>query len=452
MKKIVLILSSALLIVAIGILLIISCEKPDDSIFRIVKMTGGDMYINFSNFDQNPLGDSYEIENFRDSIHAKILMEGDILYHWSATSEKEYFYRYSFTEGDYLTFTEENSNLYVNGQLKSVFLDEESMDPDKLNALEDEIIKNLQSVVLPDSLSSQYIPGLERVLGLNPDIGLIIEGLLGNESMISMFNPSWIICDDLTFKTSGMDNVNQILVTEGSNRDFYELSSYPNLQQFIIWMDTVLELGNIPINSSLKSLTVFTSVENLSFVEKFPNLEVLNLSNDDQSVNIDAVAQLKNLRTFNLFNESGTTGLEALDNLNLLEWITLPSDISDENLVSFVEKHPEIRIFGVSNNTKVVDLEPLHSLKSLTCLSIYGDTLDIESLFGFKNLDYLGIPQEILYDSTNFDMLKAKFPETTVVANDIGICLGSGWLLLFIPVLVLVYLLFSYLRRKRNTL
>ena len=98
MKKIVLILSCALLIVAIGIILLISCEKPVDLSYKIVKMTGGDLYVNFSNFDQNPFGASYDTENFRDSIHAKILMEGDILYPWFATSENEYFYRYSFTK------------------------------------------------------------------------------------------------------------------------------------------------------------------------------------------------------------------------------------------------------------------------------------------------------------------------------------------------------------------
>jgi hypothetical protein len=114
MKKIILILSCALLVVAIGTLWFISCEKPDSSLYKIVKMTGGDIYINFSNFDQHPFGESYEIENYRDSIHSKILKEGDILYIWFTESNSEYFYRYSYKDGDFLAFTEEkyqsNSN------------------------------------------------------------------------------------------------------------------------------------------------------------------------------------------------------------------------------------------------------------------------------------------------------------------------------------------------------
>jgi hypothetical protein len=252
------------------------------------------------------------------------------------------------------------------------------------------------------------------------------------------------------FWPSQRKNINQILITAGTNHDFYKLNNFPKLQEFIIWTDTLVEVGTIPVNTNLKSITIFGDFENLSFVYKFPNLEVLNISNDDQSVNIDAVAQLKNLRIFNLFTDSVTTGITALDDLNLLEWITFPSNISDDDLKSFINKHPKIKVAGISNHKKVTDLKPLQSLELLTCLSIYGDTLDIESLYGFDQLKYLGIPKEILYDSTNFEMLKAKLPETVIVADDIGICLGSGWLLLFIPVLGIVYLSVSYLPRKKT--
>ena len=96
---------------------------------------------------------------------------------------------------------------------------------------------------------------------------------------------------------------------------------------------------------------------------------------------------------------------------------------------------------------QTLGLEPLTSLKNLIGLNIHGDSFDIESLYALNQLRYLGMPKEILYDSANFAQLKANLPETIIAPNNFGICLGTGWILIFIPVMAIVFLFLSLVRR-----
>jgi len=71
---------------------------------------------------------------------------------------------------------------------------------------------------------------------------------------------------------------------------------------------------------------------------------------------------------------------------------------------------------------------------------------DVATVRGLKNLKFLSLPENLLNDSLKTAVWKAALPGTTIVANE-GFCLGSGWLLLLIP-LVIVFAVATRLSRK----
>jgi len=451
MKNKLLILLCVLTVVAVGTLWLVSCKKQEESVFKIVKMTGGSLYTNISNKNLFGSGDDSEITNYKDSIHAEIMEDGDILY--ILIEDSDFFYHYSIEDGEFLAFSKDNANLFVNDNLKSLSVDDEDIKTDRFIADNEEILKNIQSIIIPDSITRQSFTYLKRIAALNPSAGLILgEYSEEDESVIGLFDPQWIVCDELNFSLPVLENLKQIFITEGKRDDFYQLINPINLEKIIIYWDELFEVGDVPLYTKVKSLTIsdmndYDTVGNLSIVNKFPNLEELHIFNSTP-FDISAVTELENLRIFNIFSDSVTTGLSALDDLTSLEWMNFPPNTTDDDLRRFIDNHPKLKIAGISNYNRIMDLQPLQSLNSLIGLNIYGDTLNLETLYGLKQLKYLGIPEEILYDSTNFVLLKAKLPETMIVPNNIGICLGTGWLLLFFPVMAFIYLVFSYFRKK----
>ena len=436
-----------LLIIIISMFLFESCEKSTGSSFKIVKMTGGDIYTNLSKNNLFGSGDHSEITNYKDSVHAEIMEEGDLLY--IQMEDSSYYYRYYANDGEFLTFSKANSNLLVNGIMKSMWIDHEDNPVYSINTEDEEVIKNLQSIMIPDSITQQSMSDLRRIATINPSLGLIFDEYFeGGDSIFSLFDPTWMVCSEINFTVSGMNNLSQIFIFEGDSMNFYKLNGLPSLRKIIIYQNDPVVAEDIKVNNRLQSLTITANINNLSFIKKFPNLEELNIINSDTTIDISAVTDLKKLRIFHLPPDVVTPSLTPLDDLTSLEWMSFPANTSDNDLRSFIAYHKDLRVVGISNEDHVVDLQPLQSLESLCYLNIYGDTLDLNNLYELKHLKYLSISSEILYDSIYYNQLKANLPQTVIVPNDIGICLGTGWLLLFIPVMAFIYLLLLYFREK----
>ncbi|MCX6260704.1 MAG: hypothetical protein NTY95_07695, partial [Bacteroidia bacterium] len=72
---------------------------------------------------------------------------------------------------------------------------------------------------------------------------------------------------------------------------------------------------------------------------------------------------------------------------------------------------------------------------------------DIASIKNLKTLKYLSLPGDFLDDPVNKTEIQKSLPGTRIAANE-GFCLGSGWLLLIIP-LVLILRFISSKERQR---
>jgi hypothetical protein len=131
----------------------------------------------------------------------------------------------------------------------------------------------------------------------------------------------------------------------------------------------------------------------------------------------------------------------AMKDLSHLRWLSFYEDATQDDFNSLIKWHPDLEVVEIINNDAISDLQPLLKLRKLSGLTITPDTItDLPIVKSLKNLKYLSIPTGVFADSTlNAELLKS-LPRTRIVANE-GVCLGSGWLLLLIPIILILRVL-----------
>jgi hypothetical protein len=89
----------------------------------------------------------------------------------------------------------------------------------------------------------------------------------------------------------------------------------------------------------------------------------------------------------------------------------------------------------IFKNDTIHSLQPLLKLPKLFGLTVMDTITDIATLKQLTNLKYLSLPADCLKDTLVKADLHKSLPNTRIVANE-GFCLGSGWLLLLIPLIL----------------
>jgi hypothetical protein len=95
----------------------------------------------------------------------------------------------------------------------------------------------------------------------------------------------------------------------------------------------------------------------------------------------------------------------------------------------------------IMDNDIIRNLQPVLTLRKLLGLTITDTLTDFAAVKSLKNLKYLSLPDKFLNDTIRKTELQKSLPDTRIVSNK-GVCLGSGWLLLLIP-LILVFKIFA---------
>ena len=121
--------------------------------------------------------------------------------------------------------------------------------------------------------------------------------------------------------------------------------------------------------------------------------------------------------------------------------MTFSPDVTQGDFDSFICRHPDLEVAEILNNDTISSFAPLLKLKNLYALTVTDTLTDLASVKALKNLKYLSLPSDVLDDKLVREELEKLLPDTRIVANE-GFCLGSGWLLLLVP-LVLFFRFFS---------
>jgi hypothetical protein len=163
------------------------------------------------------------------------------------------------------------------------------------------------------------------------------------------------------------------------------------------------------------------SLQNLGEINRHNNLEVLVLAGDDLIID-PSIIHLPHLR-----------------------WLSVPSCVTQDEFNVLLKNHPALEVVEILNNETISSLAALYGLSKLSGLTVQDTVTDLATIKTLKKLKYLSLPHQLLEDSLLRVELHAALPNTKITANE-GFCMGSGWLLLLLP--LVLFLRFGLKIRK----
>jgi len=193
-------------------------------------------------------------------------------------------------------------------------------------------------------------------------------------------------------------------------------------------------------NMQLRQLTLLGGMPDYSLLSPLENLQELIINNADKSADM---ATIKNkMNKLSVLIVSGiATNIDVLLSAQKLRWLGLPENTSQLQFNSINTKLQGLQVMQITGNDSIIDYKPLQQLPNLKGLVITDTVTDKESLYALKKLRYLSLPQNNKADSAYLLAMEKALPGCIVVPNS-GACLGSGWLLLLVPLVFIFSLVF----------
>jgi len=182
-----------------------------------------------------------------------------------------------------------------------------------------------------------------------------------------------------------------------------------------------------------------------SCAKEVDNLKELVINVSDNIKNPDLINGHTKLEVLSVTGD-GLIYDPGVIRLPLLRWMAFSSNATQEEFDSFIDTHPDLEVIEMIKNDTISSLQALSKISRLYGLAVNDTVTDIATIKTLSSLKYLSLPGDFLADPVNKAEIKRSLPGTRIVANE-GFCLGSGWLLLLIP-LILMFRFFD--RRLQN--
>ncbi len=173
-------------------------------------------------------------------------------------------------------------------------------------------------------------------------------------------------CTDITDTSSlgGIVSLEKLFFYGSDQLDSIDgLEGLTSLIQLDIGATKIRDFKNVHVSYSIRLLNAQSTIDKISDLDRFPNLEELYLMSN-YFEKIEGLDQLKSLKRLNLF-DSGISEIEGLENLENLEILDLGSnEISEIKGLSNLKKIKKLSI-GFNRLSKVNNLEGLSQLEYL---------------------------------------------------------------------------------------
>ena len=431
----------------IGLMLFfISCTVRHEPYF-ILEFPGDDIMFNYSKSGNLMFGetDSLNPPAVVGSMGDLFINDNDNIFIYDDTSSQN---RFLFEYDDWV--------LKVNDKVTTVSIpDNDKMIPWFEN-MEEKDLSALQFIKTGSKLPESYLPYLDKLAKLRPDAGFYgIESFADMTGLLKIFNPRYIVGPDLLRSDyemlSGLTNLEILVISLGDSVFNDPLPPMPELKQLLLTdmdEDIVLTADFLINNKQIERIFIQKNGSlDFSMLKPINNLKELVLTQSEAIINFDLINDHKNLEVLSLGNDDLEYN-QALIRLPALRWITFNSNVTQEEFNSFIDTHPDLEIIQLIGNDTISNLQVLSKLSNLFGLTVTDTVTDIESIKKLSTLKYLSLPNNFLKNSLNKADIKSSLPGTRIAANE-GLCLGSGWLLLLIP-LVLIIWFSGRQQRKRS--
>lgn len=431
MKK----LSSRVLPWLFVLILISSCKRND---IHYLQANGASFMQNMST------GRAVEA----DSPYAPIMpvMHGDLIW-----LPGQCFVKFSGEKDRTMKFTMKGTKTFIDGHLTSVYIENMT---EVLDTIQHTNLSKLQSIYLSVPVSDSMMPALKQISSKKHNVGLIytdesdtsdlmIRNYESLKTLLTLFDPDWLITYMEAGKTDLLATEQQLdmlyLMLEDSVIN-YQLPRLKKLRHLtIISEDAIVPANFLDANPHITDFVIQGKFDP-SLLTKVKKVRSLFLRVND-SIRLD----LRKDRRLERLSIQGPDGIPAIavGTYQHLTWLNLPERETQQQFDSITNSNPGIKVIELSGDSLIRDLSGAAKWKQLRGMIIYGDTLYAKKgLNQLQQLKLLSLPSDAFEDSLGIAGLRRSLPNTAIIPND-GACVGSGWLLLLIPLVVLIRLGFK---------
>ncbi len=221
-------------------------------------------------------------------------------------------------------------------------------------------------------------------------------------------------------------------------REALKDKSMPNLHRVILCEGQ--ETNEFPASFiQASAITVRDGAGTLNF-DQATHLTELHYLTDDENKTLE-LERLPNpgaTRVLTILDRENVTGLERLTNLEYLN--PGAGSLSNDELTKLLADHPKLVCLNLTR-AEIESLEPLRNAPRLEAVTLgafaEGIAPDFTPLGALKNLRHIGVSEE-LESPENLEAIKKACPRAMLYAHD-KFCMGSGWLLLFPPLMLAIW-------------
>jgi hypothetical protein len=419
---------------AVLILFFTSCtSKPEP--YSILEFTGIDAINNFSKSYMLILSES-------DSLNPAVIMgsNGDLF--WC----DEYLFQYNDPSSqNRFLFKYTDSVLYVNNKIYSIIIPDKNDTIPWFKNVNENDFSALQFINVSSKLPVSYFPYLAGLAKIKPDAGIYLTGNFRDMAeLLEIFNPRIIAGPSLVQsdfdQLSKLTNL-EILMTSLTDSVITDpLPSMPELKQlFLTDLDDNVALTNnfLVNNRQIERLIIQKSGDlDFSILDPLDNLKELVVNVSGAIINLALVNDHTRLEVLSVAGDDLIYDPDLIK-LPLLRWMTFSSGVTQKQFNSFIDTHGDLEVIELIENDTISSLQALSKLPRLYGLTINDTITDIETVKTLNKLKYLSLPGDFLDDPLNKSEMQKSLPGTRIAANE-GFCLGSGWLLLLIPLVLIL--------------
>lgn len=432
-----------------------SCTGSGEKEIKIIKTDGADAVYNMSKsniqFGSVSLGDK---------ISGISVEDGDLLYVLPGESAPEVMIRYSSFLGNELSFRCDSLEPFIlklNNQIFALQL-YDSISWNWVKNATSDVLKGIHSVSLSLPVEKDQFEILSSLISVSQLSGAMINaesGLHHLDKILFMCQLEWLyISTDTTLlfsdiarhnlnkiellylneATDSVDNINhlqklnhlqQLIISSGSCKyKTMNLSEYHNLKSLSIIESQIMSTGEIQLPDKLKSL-YFLSCDSLFDVQnlsKYNKLRILGFTQCRRLQDISSIHGMKNLI-----------------------WLSCPPGMNQIQFDTLIPSLQSLHVLELINCDSLKSIEAIKELKSIKSLTLACKNINSSSANDMKNLELLILqPDTGKAGELKIMQLRNRLPNTLVVPGK-GFCLGSGWILILLPLTGLILFLFRRL-------
>ena len=378
---------------------------------------------------------SWQSEAEEGAPQGLLLRDGDYI----LPQNGDVFIPYRASDGQSLTIAAENWIARIGETTVAILLDENGLA--WVASASDRQLADLRWLAVPDEPAA--LQALKRIAAANPGVDLSCESEAAWLQALALFKPRTVSLGESP-TTATLDAVAkqrqvETLIMEATEPgSLAVLTKLPNLRRLFLSDWNPAKTGPLPAGlSNLKTLVVFDSesLEDLAPLRDAPaGLEALSIINLKGVSDLTVLDTLTNLQMLIVKSDDASSDLSGLTSLRRLRWVGLPSKTTQTQFAAFVGAQPDITILDMMSNETVTDLSPLTSLNGLNGLILDGPLGNLDAVQKLTSLRFVGVSKDI-YDKfpDQVAAVRKALPDALVVRVS-PLCLGSGWILLLVPI------------------